>query len=86
MALAPPPAPFGFPLPPRRRGWGHPDRGRGWLYGGRMDGNSTVRIGVLGYGNVGAAVVVLATCTAIGYSFDTLAQRLRAPVQLRQPG
>lgn len=35
-----------------------------------MDGNSTVRIGVLGYGNVGAAVVAL-----IGENGDTIAAR-----------
>jgi homoserine dehydrogenase len=35
-----------------------------------MDGNSTVRVGVLGYGNVGAAVVAL-----IGENGDTIAAR-----------
>jgi homoserine dehydrogenase len=35
-----------------------------------MDGNSTVRLGVLGYGNVGAAVVAL-----IGENGDTIAAR-----------
>ena len=35
-----------------------------------MDGNSTVRLGVLGYGNVGAAVVAL-----IAENGDTIAAR-----------
>jgi homoserine dehydrogenase len=44
-----------------------------------MDGNSTVRVGVLGYGNVGAAVVAL-----IAENGDTIAARTGLRLEVAQ--